>query len=93
MNVYINLHLIFQKDFKTPLEKTKKKICFFNRMALLICKMSLCLTLSYSLYINSFCAVLSHFSRVQFFVTPWTIASQAPLSLGILQARILERVV
>ena len=25
MNVYINLHLIFQRDFKTPLEKTKKK--------------------------------------------------------------------
>ena len=30
-------------------------------------------------------------SRVQLFVTPWTIAHQAPLSVhGILQARILE---
>jgi len=29
-------------------------------------------------------------SRVQFFVTPWTVALQAPLSMGILQARILE---
>ena len=26
----------------------------------------------------------------QLFVTPWTIAHQAPLSMGILQARILE---
>ena len=27
---------------------------------------------------------------VQFFVTPWGVAYQAPLSMGILQARILE---
>ena len=26
--------------------------------------------------------VFSHFSRVQLFVTPWTIACQAPLSIG-----------
>jgi len=29
-------------------------------------------------------------SRVQLFATPWTVAHQAPLSVGILQARILE---
>ena len=29
-------------------------------------------------------------SRVRFFVTPWTVARQAPLSMGIPQARILE---
>ena len=29
-------------------------------------------------------------SRVQLFSTPWTVARQAPLSMGILQARILE---
>ena len=29
-------------------------------------------------------------SPVQLFVTPWTVALQAPLSMGILQARILE---
>ena len=29
-------------------------------------------------------------ARVQLFVTPWTVACQAPLSMGILQARILE---
>ena len=35
-------------------------------------------------------AVLSLFSRVQLFVTPWTVAHQAPLSMGILQAGMLE---
>ena len=34
--------------------------------------------------------VLSHFSHVRLFVTPWTVACQAPLSMGVLQARILE---
>ena len=34
--------------------------------------------------------MLSHFSHVQLFVTPWTVARQAPLSMGILQAGILE---
>ena len=29
-------------------------------------------------------------SRVQLFVTPWTVARQASLSMGILQARVLE---
>ena len=33
---------------------------------------------------------LSRFSRVQLSATPWTVACQAPLSMGILQARILE---
>ena len=26
--------------------------------------------------------LLNHFSRVQLFVTPWTVACQAPLSMG-----------
>ena len=34
--------------------------------------------------------VPSHFSLVQLFVTLWTVACQAPLSMGIPQARILE---
>ena len=37
------------------------------------------------------CAVLSR-SGVSNSVTPWTVALQAPLSMGILQARILESV-
>ena len=36
--------------------------------------------------------MLSRFSRLQLFETLWTVACQAPLSMGILQARILERV-
>ena len=38
------------------------------------------------------CAVLSRFSHVQLFVIPWTTALQASLSMGILQARILDSV-
>ena len=34
--------------------------------------------------------VLSRFSRVELFATLWTAARQAPLSMGTLQARILE---
>ena len=34
--------------------------------------------------------MLSHLSCVQLCVTPWTVAHQASLSMGILQARILE---
>ena len=41
-------------------------------------------------YARMHACMLSHFSRVQLFVTPWTVARQAPLSMGILQARILE---
>jgi len=37
--------------------------------------------------------MLSHFSHVLLFATLWTVARQAPLSMGILQARILELVV
>ena len=36
--------------------------------------------------VGSYAYVLSH---VQLTVTPWTVAHQAPLSVGILQARIL----
>ena len=34
--------------------------------------------------------VLSHFSHVRLFMTLWTIARQAPLSMGFFQASILE---
>ena len=36
------------------------------------------------------CAVLSCFSCVRLFATIWTVAPQAPLSMGIIQARILD---
>ena len=35
------------------------------------------------------CLLCQSLSRVQLFVTPWTVARQAPLSMGILQARVL----
>ena len=38
------------------------------------------------------CALLKSLSCIQIFVTPWTIVHEAPLSIGILQARILERI-
>ena len=31
--------------------------------------------------------ILSHFGHVQLFETPWTVVHQAPLSMGILQAK------
>ena len=34
--------------------------------------------------------VLSRFSHVSLYATPWTVAHQVPLSMGILQARILK---
>ena len=34
--------------------------------------------------------LLSCFSCIQLFVTPWAVTHQAPLSMEILQARILE---
>ena len=37
-----------------------------------------------------FCACTQSLSCVRLFETPWTVAHQAPLSMGILQARMLE---
>ena len=37
--------------------------------------------------------MLSHFSHVWLFAIPWIVSRQPPLSMGILQARILEWVV
>ena len=39
-------------------------------------------------FVRDLCA--QSLSRVRLFVTPWAVACQAPLSMGILQARILE---
>ena len=41
------------------------------------------------IYLEIYVCMLSHFSHVQFFATPWTVACQDPLSMGNLQARIL----
>ena len=42
-------------------------------------------------YLCLSCAVLSH-SVVSLFVTPWTVACQYPLSMVVLQARILNQI-
>ena len=41
-------------------------------------------------HIMQHACILSHFSPVLFFEALWTVAHQAPLSMGILQARILK---
>ena len=41
-------------------------------------------------YILGYCAVLCLVAQLCLFATPWTVAHQVPLSIGILQARILE---
>ena len=53
---------------------------------------------SFHIYIYSVCHWKCSFnsvqllSHVQLFVTPWTVACQDPLSMGILQAKIQDRV-
>ena len=46
--------------------------------------------LLFSRILQGCCYVFSHFSHVQLLETPGTVAHQAPLSLEILQVRILE---
>ena len=41
-----------------------------------------CLYTGREIYFKELCAVLSHFSYVQLFTTLWTVAHQAPLSMG-----------
>ena len=43
--------------------------------------------------VGSGVCVLSHFSRIRLFVTPWTTAHQGPLSMGILRQEYWEWVV
>ena len=79
-------------------KRRKAKICLFARQRYL--KYSLIAYVNFSQYNfkssdGSFVGmcmcgcVPSHFSHVQLFVTLWTVARQAPLSIGILQARIV----
>ena len=49
-----------------------------------------CVRLFYRGYLIAFLCCAQLLSRVPLSATPWTAARQAPLSLGILQARILE---
>ena len=46
--------------------------------------------LAYFFLTSSICESVSHSVVSDSLPTPWTVAHQAPLSMGILQARILE---
>ena len=93
-----NVSAIKRKLFKMrfSLIKKKKKILYL----LLVSKLNLwCSKHTYTLeyvcrerdcYLDMWCASLV--SRVWLFEISWTVAHQAPLSMGILQARILGRV-
>ena len=38
--------------------------------------------LKFKIFLQSLCMHANHFSPIQLFVTPWTVAHQAPLSMG-----------
>ena len=65
-------------------KKTNKFIWLLSHLFLWICY----IPVSYPETMYAF--MLSLFNHVRFCATPWTVAHQAPLCMGILQARILE---
>ena len=78
---------------------SSQQICFDNDMSQqfrnyfqkLLSKYILCVYTSYNTFLYKImlhCA--QSLSCVQLFATPWVVARQPPLSMGILQARILE---
>ena len=69
------LALSYQVLTFTPLSTAKRGDCQNTGAAILFTMLLL--------------SLLSQFSRVRLLVTPWTAAPQAPLSMGIVQARIL----
>ena len=80
-------------------KRRKAKVCLFASQTYLKC--SLIAYVDFSQYNfkaseGSFvrtcmCVCMpSHSSHIQLFVTPWTVACLAPMSIGILQARIVE---
>ena len=50
----------------------------------------ICVCVHVCVYVCVCVCMRCYFSHVQFFVTLWAVPHQAPLSMGILQARILE---
>ena len=58
------------------------------------CMCIICVHMHTSIYAIAYASVcvcvLCHFSHVQLFATLWTVVLQTPLSMEILQARILE---
>ena len=81
---FINLNLTAWNAARLPLSNSSRD----NTSSFWKSFISVCL--SYTLCVCVCVCILSCFSCVQLFATPWTIAYQAALSMGILQARILE---
>ena len=65
------------------------KGCFFADAPKFMCS-SHSVSFTHVLYLTPWKSCCAEFSCVQFCAAPWTAACQAPLSMGILQARILE---
>ena len=93
----ISKHLLFAANFSHSLYITLLISFVWNTLHILfICLLYTSLFICFIHYTHpcsffSTCIhVLSCFSRVRLFATLWTAAHQAPLSVGILQARILE---
>ena len=53
----------------------------------------MCIYTSDTVFICAVLCCVKSLSRVRLFVTPWAVVLQVPLFMGILQARMLERVV
>ena len=61
------------------------KLCLWSQSKILSFEDQESNTIHHKLSINFYCVcacVLNHFSQVQLFATLWTVASQAPLSMG-----------
>ena len=72
------LFLFFLNAKSQILVKVKNKICIFVLLTVSWKAVCVCVFL----FQHSVCCVLSCFSRVQLFVTLWTVACQAPLLMG-----------
>ena len=64
-------------------------LTFYHTCCVLLLSLSLCVCVCVCVCVCMLCCG-SSLSRVQLLATSWTVARQAPLSMGILQARILE---
>ena len=66
------------------------KISFLTQAAMFLCILPIINLFDSIQNIQVTFQIVQSLRRVQLFVIPWTVASQAPLSMGILEARLLE---
>ena len=90
------VHEILQARILEWVAKSSSKVIFLTQgsnpclLWLLTCRWILYLLNHWGSISVSVLCCASSLSHVQLFVTPWTVDCQDPLSMGILQARILE---